>query len=406
MKKFKLIIFSLCISLMFITNIKAEENLVNLYLFYSNTCPHCEAEMELLEELQEDYDNLKIYKYEISEDENSLLLSKVSEMFNINVTGVPFTVIGEKTFFGYSEENSKKKFIGTIEYYSSHGYIDKIGEYLENKLPTYDINNNDITVDEYIKDYGEYNFDIPIVGEVSTKDMALPIIAIVMGFIDGINPCAMWVLLFLISMLIGMHDRKKMFILGETFLLTSAFIYFLIMLAWLNIAVVVTKINIIRLIIAIIALFGGFYNLYSLFKIKEDGCNVTTKKDRQKILERIKKFTAEKNLILSVIGVIALAISVNLIELACSAGLPVMFTQILAINNLSEIQYISYIILYILFFLIDDLIIFILAVTSMKVSGMSAKYGKISKLIGAILLILIGILLMFKPEWLMLNFRE
>lgn len=404
MKKFKLIIFSLCISLMFITNIKAEENLVNLYLFYSNTCPHCEAEMELLEELQEDYDNLKIYKYEISEDENSLLLSKVSEMFNINVTGVPFTVIGEKTFFGYSEENSKKKFIGTIEYYSSHGYIDKIGEYLENKLPTYDINNNDITVDEYIKDYGEYNFDIPIVGEVSTKDMALPIIAIVMGFIDGINPCAMWVLLFLISMLIGMHDRKKMFILGGTFLLTSAFIYFLIMLAWLNIAVVVTKIDIIRLVIAIIALFGGFYNLYSLFKIKEDGCNVTTKKDRQKILERIKKFTTEKNLILSVIGVIALAISVNLIELACSAGLPVMFTQILAINNLSEIQYISYIILYILFFLIDDLIIFILAVTSMKVSGMSAKYGKISKLIGAILLILIGILLMFKPEWLMLNF--
>lgn len=404
MKKFKLIIFSLCISLMFITNIKAEENLVNLYLFYSNTCPHCEAEMELLEELQEDYDNLKIYKYEISEDENSLLLSKVSEMFDINVTGVPFTVIGEKTFFGYSEENSKKKFIGTIEYYSSHGYTDKIGEYLENELPTYDINNNDMSVDEYIKDYGEYNFDIPIVGEVSTKDMALPIIAIVMGFIDGINPCAMWVLLFLISMLIGMHDRKKMFILGGTFLLTSAFIYFLIMLAWLNIAVVVTKIDIIRLVIAIIALLGGFYNLYSLFKTKEDGCNVTTKKDRQKILEKIKKFTSEKSLVLSIIGVIALAISVNLIELACSAGLPVMFTQILAINNLSEIQYISYIILYILFFLIDDLIIFVLAVTSMKVSGMSAKYGKISKLIGAILLILIGILLMFKPEWLMLNF--
>ena len=404
MKKFKLIIFSLFISIIFITNIKAEENLVNLYLFYSNTCPHCEAEMELLNELQEDYDNLKIYKYEISEDENSLLLNKVSEMFDINVTGVPFTIIGEKTFFGYSEENSKKKFIGAIEYYSSHGYIDKVGKYLGNELPTYDINNNDITVDEYIKEYGEYTFNIPFIGNVSTKDLTLPLIAIIMGFIDGINPCAMWVLLFLISMLIGMHDRKKMWILGSAFLITSAFIYFLIMLAWLNIAVVVTKIDIIRLVIAIVALLGGFYNLYSLFKTKENGCNVTTKKDRQKILERIKKFTSEKNLILSVIGVIALAISVNLIELACSAGLPVMFTQILAINNLTGIQYISYILLYILFFLIDDLIIFIIAVTSMKVSGMSVKYGKISKLIGAILLILIGILLIFKPEWLMLNF--
>ena len=264
MKKIKLVIFSLFISLMFISNIRAEENLVNLYLFYSNTCSHCEAEMKLLDELQEDYDNLRIYKYEISEDKNSLLLSKVSEMFNTNVTGVPFTIIGEKTFFGYSEENSKKKFVGTIEYYSSHGYVDKVGEYLGNELPTYEINNNDITVDEYIKDYGEYNFNIPIIGTVSTKDLTLPLIAIIMGFIDGVNPCAMWVLLFLISMLIGMHDRKKMFILGGAFLLTSALIYFFIMLAWLNIAVLVTKITIIRLVIAIIALLGGLYNLYSV----------------------------------------------------------------------------------------------------------------------------------------------
>ena len=404
MKKIKLVIFSLFISLMFISNIKAEENLVNLYLFYSNTCSHCEAEMKLLDELQEDYDNLRIYKYEISEDKNSLLLSKVSEMFNTNVTGVPFTIIGEKTFFGYSEENSKKKFVGTIEYYSSHGYVDKVGEYLGNELPTYEIDNNDITVDEYIKDYGEYNFNIPIIGTVSTKDLTLPLIAIIMGFIDGVNPCAMWVLLFLISMLIGMHDRKKMFILGGAFLLTSALIYFFIMLAWLNIAVLVTKITIIRLVIAIIALLGGLYNLYSVYKTKENGCNVTTKKDRKKILERIKKFTSEKSLMLSVIGVIALAISVNLIELACSAGLPVMFTQILAINNLTKVEYLCYIILYIVFFLIDDFIIFLLAITSMKVSGISAKYGKVSKIIGAIFLIIIGVLLILKPEWLMLNF--
>lgn len=404
MKKIKLVIFSLFISLMFISNIKAEENLVNLYLFYSNTCSHCEAEMKLLDELQEDYDNLRIYKYEISEDKNSLLLSKVSEMFNTNVTGVPFTIIGEKTFFGYSEENSKKKFVGTIEYYSSHGYVDKVGEYLGNELPTYEIDNNDITVDEYIKDYGEYNFNIPIIGTVSTKDLTLPLIAIIMGFIDGVNPCAMWVLLFLISMLIGMHDRKKMFILGGAFLLTSALIYFFIMLAWLNIAVLVTKITIIRLVIAIIALLGGLYNLYSVYKTKENGCNVTTKKERKKILERIKKFTSEKSLILSVIGVIALAISVNLIELACSAGLPVMFTQILAINNLTKVEYLCYIILYIVFFLIDDFIIFLLAITSMKVSGISAKYGKVSKIIGAIFLIIIGVLLIIRPEWLMLNF--
>ena len=81
-----------------------------------------------------------------------------------------------------------------------------------------------------------------------------------------------------------------------------------------------------------------------------------------------------------------------------------MFTQILAINNLTKVEYLSYIILYIVFFLIDDFIIFLLAITSMKVSGISAKYGKVSKIIGAIFLIIIGVLLIVRPEWLMLNF--
>lgn len=405
MKKIKILV--LLITLFFINTISIhalEKNLVNIYLFYSKTCQHCEKEIKLLNEIEKNNDNVRVYKYEINNQENSLLFSKVTDMFNIKATGVPFTIIGEKTFVGFSYENSKKKFMATIDYYSKYGYEDKVGLMLNKELPNYEINDNGISVDEYINDYGEYSFNIPIIGKVNTKDLTLPLIAVIMGLIDGFNPCAMWVLLFLISMLIGMNDRKKMLILGSSFLITSAFIYFLIMVAWLNIATVITKITTIRVTIAIIALLGGSYNLYSLWKNKENGCNVSDKKDRNKIISRIKKFTSEKSLILCVIGMIALAVSVNLIELACSAGLPVMFTQILALNNLTSIQYIAYILIYILFFLIDDLIIFILAVSSMKITVVSVKYGKISKLIGAIILLIIGILLLFNPELLMLNF--
>ena len=100
----------------------------------------------------------------------------------------------------------------------------------------------------------------------------------------------------------------------------------------------------------------------------------------------------------------ALALSVNIVELACSAGLPVMFTQILSMNNLTIIEEVLYIALYMLFFLIDDLVIFFIAVRTMEVSGVSTKYGKASKLIGGILLLIIGVLMIFKPEWLMFNF--
>lgn len=403
MNKIKYVIFSLFLFMIAICNIKAEDNLVNLYLFYSKTCPHCEEEIKMLDSIKDDYKNLRIYKYELSEDNNSEIFKNVATLFDLNVSGVPFTIIGEKTFIGYGE-NSKKTIIGCIEYYSKHGYVDKVGQYLKKELPTYEISDDDTSIDEYLEDYGNYSFNIPIIGEVNTKTLTIPMIAVVMGFIDGFNPCAMWILLFLITMLISMKDRKKMWILGSTFLITSALIYFLIMLAWLNVAVLITKVNIIRSVIGFIAIIGGLYNIITTFKTSENGCNATDKKDRKKIMERIKKFTSEKSIWLSLIGVIALAISVNLIELACSAGLPVMFTQILVINDLSKIEYFIYIMVYIFFFLIDDLLIFIIAVSTMKVSGISVKYGKISKIVGGIILLLIGILLLLKPEWLMLNF--
>ena len=107
---------------------------------------------------------------------------------------------------------------------------------------------------------------------------------------------------------------------------------------------------------------------------------------------------------LSIIGIITLAVSVNFIELTCSAGLPVAFTNILGVNNLTTMQYSFYMFLYILFFLLDDLIIFIIAMVTFKVTGISNKYTKYSHLIGGIMMLIIGLLMIFKPEWLMFNF--
>ena len=214
----------------------------------------------------------------------------------------------------------------------------------------------------------------------------------------------MWVLLFLITVLIGMNDRKKMWILGSTFLITSAVVYLLFMVAWLNITLKMRDIAILRMIIAFIALIAGAINLNSYFKANESGCTVVESNKRKKIINYIKKFTSEKYFFLALIGIMGLAFIVNLIELACSAGLPLLFTQILAINDLSKFMYALNIGIYIFFFLIDDLIIFIIAMITFKVTGISTKYTKYSHLIGGIIMLLISILMIFKPEWLMFNF--
>lgn len=406
-RSLKILFLVICLfSFCNVVNAVSEKNLVNIYLFHSYTCKHCKEEIKLLDELEKEYDNIKVYKYEVNENGNGELLKNISEIMGSKVTGTPYTIIGNKVFSGYDYENSKGRFKGAIEYYSKYGYEDKVGEYISSiPLPSYEVKDTDPDVDEYISNYISYKVKLPLIGEVKLKNLTLPLITVVIGLADGFNPCAMWVLLFLISMLIGMKDKKRMWILGSTFLLTSALIYLIFMMSWLNLANLLISVVWVRVIIAIVSLVGGIINLKGYIKHRKvSGCDVVDDKKRNKIITRIKKFTTEKNFWLAILGVIVLAISVNVVELACSAGLPVMFIEILSLNNLTAIEEIIYIVLYMLFFLLDDFVVFVIAMTTLSLTGVSSKYGNLSKLIGGILMLFIGLLLMFKPEWIMFNF--
>ncbi|MDY3798165.1 MAG: thioredoxin family protein [Bacilli bacterium] len=406
-RSLKILFLVICLfSFCNVVNAVSEKNLVNIYLFHSYTCKHCKEEIKLLDELEKEYDNIKVYKYEVNENENGELLKNISEIMGSKVTGTPYTIIGNKVFSGYDYENSKGRFKGAIEYYSKYGYEDKVGEYISSiPLPSYEVKDTDPDVDEYISNYISYKVKLPLIGEVKLKNLTLPLITVVIGLADGFNPCAMWVLLFLISMLIGMKDKKRMWILGSTFLLISALIYLIFMMSWLNLANLLISVVWVRVIIAVVSLVGGFINLRGYIKHRKvSGCDVVDDKKRNRIITRIKKFTTEKNFWLAILGVIVLAISVNVVELACSAGLPVMFIEILSLNNLTAIEEIIYIVLYMLFFLLDDFVVFVIAMTTLSLTGVSSKYGNLSKLIGGILMLFIGLLLMFKPEWIMFNF--
>lgn len=377
---------------------KALEN-IKLYLFYSKSCPHCASEKEFLKELNQRYKNLKIVQLEVTQnEENSNLLSLVKQALGTDNSYVPYTVIGKIGMTGYNE-NIAGQIEHFVELYSKEKSIDIVeaiqnGEDIEHLLQE---KNNQ-------KEENDTPITVPLFGKINPKTVSIPLLATVMGAIDGFNPCAMWVLLFLISMLVGMKNRKKMWILGIAFLGTSAFIYLLFMVSWLKIAITITSITWIQRLIAIVALIAGIWNLYSFYKAKDAGCLVVGEEKRKKTLSKVKKITSEKNFILAILGVMVLAVSVNIVELACSAGLPLVFTQVLAINELSSFEYVMNIFLYIIFFLVDDLLVFFIAMFTMKVSGISNRYAKYSHLIGGVIMVLIGVLLFVKPEWLMFQF--
>ena len=399
MKKILIILLVLCMLIPVKVN-GEEEKTIDLHLFYLSTCPHCHAEMEYLEDLEKEY-NLKIYKYETSDRKNYDLFVKVQEIIDEVKPGVPYTVIGNQHIRGFGN-NAKLSIEKIIDAYIKGNYRDVVSGIINGTITK----ENYEEIKKELEVTTDNEVDIPLLGRVDAKNISIPLVAIVMGIVDGFNPCAMWVLLFLITMLINMKDRKKMFALGLTFIMTSGLVYAGIMVAWLNIVVSITEVNWIRSCIGIFAVLAGLYNInnYRKEKNKESGCEIVDDKKRKKTIKQIKKFTTEKKFWLAILGVITLAISVNLVELACSAGLPLLFTQILALNNLSDTAVTLSIILYIIFFLIDDIIIFTIATMTFKVTGVTTKYSKWSHLIGGLIMLLMGLLLVFKPEWIMLNF--
>ena len=405
MKKILLLFICLIGTLFFALPVNAlEDDTISVYLFYGDGCPHCAEEKKFLSSIKDDYDDVEFIYFEVwYNNENSDFLSEVKDKLNVTRSGVPVTVIGETTFVGYSSA-LEGKIKRAIEFYKENEYIDAIQGIKEGTYVGIDGEEDEFSEQEEESDE-DSTVDVPFFGNLNLKNVSLGTAALVLGLIDGFNPCAMWVLLFLISMLIGMKNKKRMWIIGLTFLGSSAFVYMLMMLSWLNIVVAISTSILVRNIIALIAVGGGILNFYNFFKHQDSGCSVVDEKKRKSVFERIKKFTKEKSLVLALIGTIALAFSVNIIELACSAGLPMVYTQLLAINDIRGLSAFLYVLLYIVFFLLDDMIIFIAAMKTMEVTGMSTKYSKYSHLIGGILMVVIGLLLIFKPEWLMFQFN-
>jgi len=373
----KIFFFLFVFFFLFGSLVKAQNT--QIYLFWSDGCPHCAKEKVFLEKLKQEYLQIEIKSYKIDEIENQKLLIQMAENLKVpeNLVGlVPFTVIGDKYFVGFRDEQTT----GVEIRKAAEGLLSSAGD------------SKDSAPLQTLK--------IPLLGKIKTKNLSLPVLTIVLGLLDGFNPCAMWTLLFLISMLLRVKEKKRRWVLGMAFILTSGLVYFLIMNAWLNLFLLLGFIFWVRIVVGLVALGAGAYSLRDYWKNREGGCKVIEEEKRNRVFEKIRTIVGKKELIFALGGIVLLALAVNLIELVCSAGLPAIYTQVLALSNLSVGQYYLYLLLYILFFMIDDLSIFFVAMVTLQAVGIESKYARFSRLIGGILILTIGFLLLFKPEWL------
>jgi thiol-disulfide isomerase/thioredoxin len=384
----------LILSILFLPiSLQAEtENEIVIHYFMEYTCPNCAEVTEILDEYLEDKDHITLMKYDIilDRDKEALFLELV-DVFDRSRATVPYIVIGGRDLQGLYEIESE--LIPTIEYYENQDdYVRIVDKVMNDELV--------LDSDFYVEDIEGRTVNLPIIGEIELASFSLFLGAVFIGLIDGFNPCAMWILIFLITLLINLKDRKKIWILGLTFILTSGLVYYIIMMSWLQLVIKVAMIQAFQIAIGILAL------IFSVFSLKhfwhqhriDTGCEVTNTKQKRRLMDRAKKIVNSKNIWIAMVGIAGLAVSVNIIELACSAGLPVIYSSMLAYHQVTSVQSALYILVYVIFFIFDDLLIFTIAIITLKVTGISNKYAKYSNLLGGLIMLFIGIALIFFPQ--------
>lgn len=216
MKKIILIIIAYFLA---ITQVTAEENnLVNIYLIHSNNCSHCKEELEFLELVEAKYKNVKIYKYEISENTSQEIIKKIETIYNVKVNSIPFIIIGNTYYKGYSKEQSPPRLVTTINYYSEYGYQDKLGENIKNvELPTKEIEKNQIGVEEYLKK----NSNHKIIFNIRSDKIDLNTSSSILGLIEPINLINIIFITGMVIIIAKIKNKSKKIIAYGIFLIAT-----------------------------------------------------------------------------------------------------------------------------------------------------------------------------------------
>jgi len=367
----------------------------DIVAFVQNDCPHC-ADFEAFAFEQK----WPVEYHEITSSESQTLFLTLQERAPSLQQGVPTIILNGHLLQGYSTDETTG--VRLVSLYGECKETDDCLPYADFLAGTNTVQVESAaegTCDENCEeDLSKYTMNLWFIGEVNLLDFSLPALSILLGFLDGFNPCAMWVLISLLSLLVTTKDMKKVLIVGGTFLFVSGAMYYLFIAAWLNVFLLLGYNMWVQKVIGAVAIGAGAFYLFEALGQDPTVCHVTSGHRRQKIIARMQGVINAAAWPAMLLGVAVLAISVNTIELVCTAGLPAVFTQILAFNNVPDLARYGYIGLFILMYMIDDAIIFLFAIWTMRATGMTTKYRRITLIFGGALMYTLGMLMIFAPE--------
>ena len=368
----------------------------DLEVFVRKGCPHCEAAKQFLKQLQSENPHIRIQIRDLEEDHGALArLNHLASKLGVEHIGVPTFYTQGELVIGYTSEEITGQILRNLlarpPPQSNQDFPDGACA-LEKGEPC---------VSPVIPKPAETSgLTLPFVGPLSLPDLGLPLFTVLLGLLDGFNPCAMWVLLFLLSLLATLRDRKKMFLLAGTFVLVSGLVYFAFMAAWLNVFLVIGYSRMTQLLLGGIAMIIGAINVKEFFAFRQGVSLSIPESTKPGLYTRIRQILQAENMMGALFGIIVLAMLVNLIELVCTAGFPAIYTEMLSNQNFEWWRYYSYLGLYNLAYMADDAIMVTIAVITLSHRKLQEREGRCLKLLSGIVMVILGITLFGAPDWL------
>ena len=382
---------------------------VKIEYFGRKDCKNCANLEKFLTELSNKRKDFEYIEYKIDENgENKKFFDKVTTKLKL-VKGTPIIYLNGHIIQGFNTpDTTGKEIVKLIDEGKKANSVLTLEEYVKNgKYENISSNGSVCEGDEVCEIPGltkdasrQVIVNIPFINKsVDLTDYSLPLMSLILGTVDGFNPCAMWVLVLFLSALIAVGSKTKMFRVAGLFILAEAVMYYLILNAWLYTWDFVGLDKWVTPIVGIVGIIGGIFFVRNYLKKGDElSCEVTDFKKRAKISNQIREIANKPFTLLTALGIIGLALSVNVIEFACSVGIPQTYTKILQINNISFWNRQIYTFIYIIGYMIDDIMVFGLALLSVNKLQLTTKYSKWVNLFGGILMIILGLILLLKPS--------
>lgn len=347
------------------------EDEVELILFWGDGCPHCAAEKKWLEVARDVYPQLTVRQYEVwYDDDNRDLLIRTADEMGFEPSGVPVTIIGDRHWIGWSssvrsEVEAVIRGTGAQSGTSSGGKTSSV--------------------------------DVPLFGDVKVSSDSLVVSTLVIGFVDGVNPCSLWVISVLLAIVVRTGSRRRVFAIGTTFLLVTAGMYALYMAGIYSALGVVSHLGTVQLVVAVVAGIFGVVSVKDYFAYKKGLSFTIPDSSKPGLYRRMRAAAGHQQLLPALGATIALAVGVSLLETPCTAGFPVLWTGLLEANGVDRTGAAFLFLLYMLPFLLDELIIFAIAVITLRATKMQERHGRLLKLVGGTMMLALAVTVLVDP---------